>query len=154
MSWAHAGASALLALVLIAGGASAQQVINSPGHYDVTVIAVPEFVWPGVPPLGPNAYPGELDIKETGSGWNVSFKGESDSGDQLNIQAQFDHGWSGVTVGPFLVGGQPIANAVIGIDVDDLEKAHVNGVGLVDGVEQQLNAQVGEAGSVENLQIH
>jgi hypothetical protein len=154
MSWAHASASALLALFIIAGDASAQQVIDSPGRYDVTVVAVPEFVWPGVPPLGPNAYSGEVFVTETGNGWNVGFKGETDSGDQLHIQAKFDSDWEGLTIGPFLVDGEMIPNAVIGIDVDNLEGAHVIGVGLVDGVEQRLNGQAGPAGTVENLQIH
>ena len=47
-----------------------------------------------------------------------------------------------------------IPNAVIGIDVDNLERAHVNGVGLVDGFEQRLNAQVGPDGVVEHMQTH
>lgn len=155
MLWARAGASALLSLVVIAGVASAQVVIDSPGRYDVTVVAVPEFTPPGLPPLGPNSYPGELRVNRTGNSWHVSFQGEeTNSGDKLVIQAEFDSDWQGIQLGPFSVGGVVIPNAVIGINVDNLESANVNGVGLVDGFVQRLIGQVGPGGSVENLQIH
>ncbi len=153
MLWARAGASLLLSLLVIAGVASAQ-VIDSPGRYDVTVVAVPVFTPPGLPPLGPNAYPGELRVMESGNSWHVVFRGETDSGDKLVVQAQFDSGWLGVRIGPLPVGGGVIPNAVIGIDVDSLEHAHVEGVGLVGGVLQRLNALVGPAGSVEHVEIH
>jgi len=151
MKWAGASAIALLSLVVIAGAASAQ-VINSPGRYDATVVVLPELTPPGLPQLGPNAYAGEVNLVETGNGWNVSFRGETDSGDQLHIQAKFDSGWSGLTLGTLPGGG--LSNVVIGMDVDNLESAHVNGVGLVDGQVQRVNAKIGPGGSVEDIQIH
>ena len=75
MLWARAGASALLSLVVIAGVASAQVTIDSPGRYDVTVVAEPSFTPDGLPPLGPNAYPGELRLTRTGNSWHVAFQG-------------------------------------------------------------------------------
>jgi len=154
MSWAHSGASALLSLFLMAGVASAQEVIDSPGRYDVTVVALPQFTPPGVPPLGPNVYEGELQVVEAGNSWNVTFRGETDSGDLLQVQAKFESDWNGVTLGPIPVNGGVIPNAVISIDVENLESAHVNGVGLVDGQVQRLNARLGPGGSVEDVQIH
>jgi hypothetical protein len=153
MQWARASAIALLSLVVLAGVASAQ-LIDSPGRYDVTVVAVPAFTPAGVPPLGPSAYPGELQVRETGNSWHVVFRGESASGDKLVIQAKFERGWRGVRVGPLPVGLGVIPNAVIGIDVDHLERAHVQGEGLVGGVTRRLNAQVGRGGSVEHVEIH
>lgn len=156
MQWAaRAGASALLSLVVIAGVASAQVTIDSPGRYDVTVVAEPSFTPPDLPPLGPNAYPGELRLTKVGNSWHAAFQGEeTNSGEKLVIQAEFDSDWRGIQTGPFLVGGVMIPNAVISIDVDNLERAHVNGVGLVDGFVQRLNAQVGPDGVVEHMQTH
>jgi len=153
MSWARAGASSLLSLVVIAGTASAE-VIDSEGRYEVTVVVAPEITPPGLPPLGPNAYPGELTLQETGSGWNASFRGETDSGDQLHIQAKFDSGWSGIETTTVPIDGQVITNAVFVIHVADLESANINGVGLVNGVESRVHAKIGPGGTVEQVHIN
>lgn len=153
MSWARASASALLSLVVIAGTASAE-VIDSAGRYEVTVVVAPEITPPGLPPLGPNAYPGELTLLETGNGWNVTFRGETDSGDQLHIQAKFDSGWSGIETTTVPFDGGVIENAVFSIHVADLESANINGVGLVNGVESRVNAKIGPGGTVEQVFIH
>jgi hypothetical protein len=153
MQWARTGAVALLSLVVLAGAASAQ-VINSPGRYDVTVVAAPAFTPAGLPPLGPSVYPGELRVEETGNSWHVVFRGETDSGEKLLVQAEFESGWLGVRLGPLPVGSTIIPDAVIGIDVDHLKRAVVQGEGLVGGLVQRLNARVGPAGSVQHVQIH
>jgi hypothetical protein len=147
------GASALLSLVVIAGAASAQ-VIDSPGRYEVTVVAVPDFTAPGFPTVGPNAYAGEVHLVEAGNSWNVTFQGETESGEKLVIQAKFDSDWNGIQLGPFPVDGQLIQNAVISIDIDNLEQAHVQGEGLINGQLQRLNGRVGPGGTVEHVQIH
>ena len=154
MRWARSGAIALLSLFILAGVAPAQVVIDSPGRYEATVVAVPDFTPPGLPPLGPSAFHGELLVVEVGRGWKVMFMGESDSGDKLVANGAFSSGWAGIRLGPFMVGSVMIPDAVIGIDVAHLERGHVNGVGLVGGVIRRLNAQVGPGGVVEHMQIH
>lgn len=154
MQWARTGAIALLSVVVLAGVAPAQVIIDSPGRYDITVVALPAYTPAGVPPLGPSVYPGELRVEQTGNSWHVVFRGETDAGEKLVVQAEFESGWLGVRIAPLPVGSTVIPNALIGIDVDHLERAHVQGEGLVGGFVQRLNAQVGRAGTVEQVQIH
>ena len=146
-------AIAFLSIVALAGVARADN-INSPGHYNVTVVVAPAYTPPGVPPLGPEAYPGDLQVERTGNSWHVVFEGESASGDHLSARAAFNGNWAGVVTGILTVGPIIIPNAVLNIDVANMVRGHVNGVGLVGGVRQAVNARIGEGGAVENLQLH
>lgn len=153
MKWARAAAAALVFVAIVSQGASAD-VISTPGRYDVTVVAVPAFTPPGVPPLGPNVYPGELIVVEAKDGWKVIFRGDGDGEEKLMVHASFSVGWAGVTVGPLPMGPITIPNAVLAIDVAHLEQAHLIGEGLVGGVLQKVQAQVGVGGTVLKFNVH
>jgi hypothetical protein len=145
---------ALAAFVVTSvAGTSFGQRINAPGNYNVNVAVDPSYVPPGFPPLGPNVYAGVVTIKNTPHGVSAKFRGTNQEGYHLNMNATFMTGWIGMLLGDHNLGGTIVPDALIGIDVAWMMEAKVNGIGLVDGVTQQVIAKFGQAGVVLDFKV-
>ncbi len=143
--------------VALAAGASAA-TYDSPGTYDITLVAFsallpPDALPPGTPVVGPTVYHGELRIQETRFGFKARFQGESMDGMKINVKADFDSGWEGVTTDLVPVSGS-FVEAIVDIDHDRLESGQVNGTVLADGFERRVQASVGGGGVLLNLRVH
>lgn len=149
--------SAVALSVLLSTAASAA-TFDSPGTYDVTLVAFsallpPDALPPGTPVVGPTVYEGELRIQRTPQGFKARFQGESWDGYKINVKAEFDSGWGGVTTDLLPVSGS-FVEAIVAIDHDHLLNGQVNGTVLADGFERRVQASVGNGGSLLDLRVH
>lgn len=141
---------ALLLVVGVAGKASAQYN-NTPGTYtDVKVGIVPAALPPGSLPsdigkLGPDLYTGTLTVTQNGT-YTVQYKGETEDGAKVIVNASFTSEWLGWKTG-FLVVGSSMEEVITGIDAIHLISANINGVGTVDDSLQRVIAKFTGTGS-------
>jgi len=153
-------ASLAAVLALVAAAPSFAQYSNAPGIYPANV-----GVAPGLLPaefatgcfddgLGPDVYFGEVEVIQNPDGtYEVSFKGQREDGAQLMARALFNSSWTGVKLGPLVVGDQQVQDCITGINYENLIEGQVNGIGHVSGTPQRLLAKFGPGGVLLQCKI-
>lgn len=147
-----------LALSMLVVASASATTFDSPGKYPASLIASsamipPEILPPGTPVVGPTVYEGEFRIQRSSKGFRVRFQGVSQDGYRINVKANFDPFWAGVTTSLLPVGGS-LVDAIVDIDPLHLTDGQVNGTVEVDGFERRVQASVGTGGVLLDLRIH
>ena len=131
--------------------------ITAPGTYDASVVYIPGISVPGglpecVDQFAQQIYVGQLTVKQTASGYTVSFVGENEEDPKLNVRAtaEFNSNWGGFLLGA--LGGRD--DAIMGIDAANLVSARIQGriVGQ-NGKAGTLQVKVGAGGVIESCNL-
>jgi hypothetical protein len=151
----------MLLMVGCLAGKSFAQYSNATGTFNVKIGVVPGALpggGAGLPPelrnVGPDLYDGQITISKSGGVYNVSFHGQRADGAKLNITAVFDNNWAGIKLGSLVVGSSLESGVITGDDIAHLVSANINGVGLVDGVNQRVIAKAGPGATIDKFNIN
>jgi len=154
----------LAVLVLLVAGLSTAALadrITMPGTYPAKVGVVPGALPDGgaglpmeLQNIGPDLYTGEVTITQNMDGtYYVQYKGERMDGAKLIASATFSMDWTGLALGNLVVGSSMESDCIVSIDAMHLMSANINGVGLIDGMNQRLIAKAGPGGTITKYNI-
>lgn len=154
----------LAVLVLLVAGLSTAALadrITMPGTYPAKVGVVPGALPDGgaglpmeLQNIGPDLYTGYVTIMQNYDGsYFVEYKGERMDGAKLIASATFSMGWTGLALGNLVVGSSMESDCIVSIDAMHLMSANINGVGLIDGMNQRLIAKAGPGGTITKYNI-
>ena len=151
----------MLLMVGCLAGKSFAQYSNATGTFNVKVGVVPGALPDGgasLPPelknVGPDLYDGQITISFSSGVYTAQFKGRRADGAMLLVNATFSSAWAGIKLGSLVVGTSLESNVITGDDIAHLISANINGVGLVNGMNQRVIAKVGAGGTIDHFNIN